>query len=54
MSSGVMLEELRFELARRRLMAMPVAGAIAWSVAGVLGYLLPEPAAAFALFFCTA
>ncbi len=53
MSSGIALEELRAEFARRRLMAMPIAGTVAWSVAGVLGYVLPEPAAAIALFFCT-
>jgi hypothetical protein len=47
------LAELRAEFGRSRLLAMPIAGAIAWSAAGVCGALLDDPeSAALALFLC--
>lgn len=47
------LDELRADFARSSFLAMPIAGTVAWTVAGVLGALLPEEQASFALFFCT-
>jgi ethanolamine transporter EutH len=46
------LSDLRAEFGRGRFLAMPIAGAIAWTAAGVLGALLPTGAAALAMFFC--
>jgi hypothetical protein len=46
------LSELRAEFNRSRFLAMPIAGAIAWTVAGVLGAVLPERQASIALFLC--
>ena len=55
MSSELTLRELRADFARisGRSISMPLAGAIAWTVAGVLGALLPVGPASLALFFCT-
>ncbi|MEP7354250.1 MAG: hypothetical protein ABI824_13565 [Acidobacteriota bacterium] len=47
------LEEQRREFASRPLLAMPIAGAIAWSVVGCGGMLLPSRAAAMVLFVAT-
>jgi hypothetical protein len=47
------LSELRAEFGRSRFLAMPIAGTVAWSATGVLGAILPERTASFALFFCT-
>ena len=52
MSSNPTLTELRAEFAGRRFLAMPIAGAIGWTVAGVLGAVLPR-FAWLALFICT-
>jgi hypothetical protein len=53
MSSEPTLSELRAAFGRSRMLSMPIAGAIAWSAAGVFGLLLPDAdSAAIALFFC--
>jgi hypothetical protein len=52
MSSNITLRELRSEYGRRRFVAMPIAGAIGWSAAGVLGALLPTGLAALSMFIC--
>ena len=46
------LNELRAEFGRSRFLAMPIAGAVAWSAAGVFGAFLPEGPASIALFVC--
>ncbi len=46
------LSELRAEFGRSRILAMPAAGAIAWTVVGLAGILLPA-IAWLALFICT-
>ncbi len=53
MSSNPTLRELRAEFNRSRMIAMPIAGTIAWTVAGVLGTMLPVGSASIALFVCT-
>ena len=53
MSSNPTLRELRAEFGRSRMVAMPIAGTIAWAVAGVLGAILAEGPASIALFICT-
>ncbi len=53
MSSNPTLLELRAEFGSSRMIAMPIAGTIAWTVAGVLGAMLPVGSAAIALFVCT-
>lgn len=53
MASEKTLSELRAEFGRSRFMAMPISGTIAWTVAGILGAILPSRTASFALFFCT-
>ena len=52
MPSNATLSELRADFARRRFLAMPTAGAIAWTVVGLAGVLLPG-IAWLALFICT-
>ena len=52
MSSDRTLSELRAEFGRSRFLAMPVAGAVAWSAAGVFGAILPAHHASIALFLC--
>ncbi len=47
------LEAQREEFARRRMLAMPLAGAIAWTAIGIAGALLEPPMAAMALFVGT-
>jgi hypothetical protein len=47
------LEEQRHEFASRPLIAMPVAGIIAWTVVGIAGYFLPLRPAAVVLFIAT-
>ena len=47
------LEVQRQEFAARALIATPIAGAIAWGVAGVSGILLPSRQASFVLFIAT-
>lgn len=47
------LEAQRQEFASRPLLAMPIAGAIAWAAVGVAGALLPSRLAAMFLFFAT-
>jgi hypothetical protein len=47
------LNELRAEFGHSRLLAMPIAGAAAWSAAAVFGALLPDDEArSYALFLC--
>lgn len=46
------LNELRAEFSQSPFLAMPIAGTVAWTAAGVLGALLPEKPASYALFFC--
>ncbi len=53
MSSNPTLRELRAEFNRSRMIAMPIAGTVAWTVAGVLGTILPVDSASIALFVCT-
>ena len=53
MPSDPTLRELRAEFGSSRFIAMPIAGTIAWAVAGVLGSQLRVGAASLALFFCT-
>jgi hypothetical protein len=52
MSPDPTLRELRAEFGRSRFLAMPVAGTIAWTVAGILGTQLREGPASLALFIC--
>ncbi len=52
MSTDRTLSELRAEFGRSRFLAMPIAGTVAWSAAGVFGAILPEGPASIALFFC--
>ena len=47
------LGELRAEFGSSRFLAMPIAGTVAWTVAGVLGAIQPEEPASYALFVCT-
>ena len=53
MSSDRSLNDLRAKFGRSPLIAMPIAGTIAWAVAGVLGAFLREGPASIAPFFCT-
>lgn len=53
MSSDPTLRELRAEFGNSRFIAMPIAGAIAWAVAGILGTQLRAGPASIALFICT-
>ncbi len=53
MSSNATLRELRAEFGQSRMIAMPIAGTIAWTVAGGLGAMLPVGPASIALFLCT-
>ena len=47
------LSELRAQFGRSRLLAMPIAGTIAWAVAGVFGaFLRDDDSASIALFLC--
>ena len=52
MSPAATLQEVRDDFAQSRLVAMPIAGTIAWTVAGVLGALLPVQQASLAMFIC--
>lgn len=52
MSTDRRLSELRAEFGRSRFLAMPIAGAVAWSAAGVFGATLPARQASIALFLC--
>ncbi len=53
MASDPTLRELRAEFGQSRFIAMPIAGTIAWAVAGVLGSQLSVGRASLALFICT-
>jgi hypothetical protein len=55
MSSDLTLRELRADYDRLagRGLAMPIAGMINWTIAGILGAMLPVGLAAWALFICT-
>ena len=52
-TSPLTLDEQRAELARSRLLAMQIAGTIAWSVVGVSAVFLPVDLAAWVLFIGT-
>ena len=52
MATDRTLRELREQFGRSRFLAMPIAGAIAWSAAGAFGAILPADQASIALFFC--
>jgi ethanolamine transporter EutH len=52
MSTERTLSDLRAEFGRSRFLAMPVAGVVAWSAAGVFGAILPADQASIALFLC--
>ncbi len=52
MSTDRPLSELRAEFSRSRFLAMPIAGTVAWSAAGVFGAILPAGPASIALFIC--
>ena len=52
MSTNRSLSELRAEFGRSRMLAMPIAGIIAWAAAGIFGAILPERPASIALFLC--
>ena len=47
------LDEQRRDFAARPLIAMPIAGAIAWSIVAIAGYCLPVRQAALVLFIAT-
>jgi hypothetical protein len=47
------LDEQRRDFAARPLIATPIAGAIAWTLVGIAGFLLPVPYAALVLFVAT-
>src|ERR1700730_10084271 len=51
--STATLDEQRAEFSRNRFLAMPIAGAIAWTFIGIAGAFLPVPQAALALFIGT-
>jgi hypothetical protein len=53
MSPNRTLSDLRAEFGRSRFLAMPIAGTVAWTAAGVLGGIFPPGAASIALFVCT-
>jgi hypothetical protein len=53
MSSNQTLDELRAEFGKSRMIAMPIAGTIAWTATGICGAVLPLGLAAWALFICT-
>jgi hypothetical protein len=48
--SGLSLSELRAQFGRSRFLAMPIAGTIGWTVAGIIGAFAPTPVAAISLF----
>ena len=52
-ASTVSLDEHRAYFARSPFLAMPIAGAIAWTAIGIAGWLLPTSTAAWALFIGT-
>lgn len=53
MSAVRSLDDQRREFTRRRLIAMPIAGTLAWTAAGIAGALLRPGLAALAIFVCT-
>lgn len=53
MASDPTLRELRAEFGRSRMIAMPIAGTIAWTLTGIAGAFLPLGLAAWALFIFT-
>jgi hypothetical protein len=52
MPTNPTLTELRFDFDRKRHIALPIAGAICWAVAGAFGTVLPFASAAIAMFIC--
>ena len=53
MTPNPTLRELRADFGHSRMIAMPIAGAIAWTVTGICGAFLRQGLAAWALFICT-
>ncbi|MCU1309334.1 MAG: hypothetical protein JWO20_459 [Candidatus Angelobacter sp.] len=53
MQGTATLDEQRAEFSRNRFLAMPIAGAIAWTFVGIAGAFLPVKQAAIALFIGT-
>lgn len=47
------LDEQRREFSKNRFLAMPIAGAIAWTIIGIAGMFVPTALAAWILFICT-
>jgi hypothetical protein len=54
MATDRTLSQLRSEFGRSRMLALPIAGTIAWSAAGVFGAFLDTYPASIALFCCMA
>ncbi len=52
MTSNLTLAELRLHFARQRPIAVPIAGAICWAVAGLFGAVLPVSSASIVMFIC--
>ncbi len=52
MTSNLSLAELRLDFARKRQIAIPIAGAICWGVAGAFGVALPVSSASVVMFIC--
>lgn len=52
-ATSLSLEEQRAEFARSKLLAMPIAGTLAWAAIGICGTFLPRGQAAWVLFIGT-
>ena len=52
MSSEMSLRELRIEFDNTRRISMPIAGTIVWTIAGILGAILPTVSASIGMFIC--
>ena len=52
MTSNLTLAELQLEVARKREIAIPIAGATCWAVAGGFGAVLAVNSASVAMFIC--
>ncbi len=52
MTANLSLADLRLDFARKRHIAIPIAGAICWAVAGAFGAIFPVRFAPMAMFIC--
>ncbi len=52
MTSNLSLAELRLDFARKGQIAVPIAGAVCWGVAGAFGAALPVSSASVVMFIC--